>query len=61
VTPPKLDDPENPHNQHRAFAEAIRSDLQPTVEAIEGLWDMQVADAVYRSAQSNRWEVIDYV
>ncbi len=61
VTPPKLDDPANLHNQHRAFADAIRSGQTPAVEAIEGLWDMQVADAVYRSATSKRWEEISYV
>lgn len=61
VIPPKLDDPANPHNQHRAFAEAIRSGGEPAVEAIEGLWDMQVTDAVYRSAASGQWENISYV
>ena len=58
VAPPKLDDPANPYNQHRAFAEAIRVAAAPAVEAIEGLWDMQVADAVYRSASSGRWETV---
>jgi UDP-N-acetyl-2-amino-2-deoxyglucuronate dehydrogenase len=61
IVPPKLDDPANPHNQHRAFAEAIRGGQAPAVEAIEGLWDMKVADAVYRSAQHGRWEAISYV
>jgi UDP-N-acetyl-2-amino-2-deoxyglucuronate dehydrogenase len=61
VVPPKLDDPDNPYNQHRTFAEAIRAGQTPAVEAIEGLWDMQVADAVYRSAVSGHWEGISYV
>ncbi|MDO8539898.1 MAG: Gfo/Idh/MocA family oxidoreductase [Opitutaceae bacterium] len=61
VVPPKLDDPANPHNQHRAFAEAIRTGQKPAVDAIEGLWDMQVTGAVYRSAASGRWEIIHYV
>lgn len=61
VVPPRLDAADNPHNQHRAFAEAIRAGAEPAVEAIEGLWDMQVADAVYRSATSGRWEEISYV
>lgn len=61
IVPPKLDDPANPHNQHRAFAEAIRAGTTPAVEAIEGLWDMQVADAVYRSVTSKQWEEISYV
>jgi len=60
LVPPRLDDPANPHNQHRAFAEAIRAGRPPAVEAIEGLWDMQVTDAVYRSATSGRWESISY-
>jgi UDP-N-acetyl-2-amino-2-deoxyglucuronate dehydrogenase len=61
IVPPKLDDPANPHNQHRAFAEAIRAGAVPAVEAVEGLWDMQVADAVYRSAARGQWETISYV
>lgn len=61
ILPPKLDDSSNPYNQHRAFAEAIRLGTAPSVEAVEGLWDMQVADAVYRSATSGRWEEISYV
>jgi len=61
IVPPKLDDATNPYNQHRAFAEAVRTGQTPAVEAIEGLWDMQVADAVYRSASSGRWEEISYV
>ena len=60
IVPPKLDDAANPHNQHRAFAEAIRTGESPAVPAIEGLWDMQVADAVYRSAANGRWEGISY-
>lgn len=61
VVPPKLDDPLNPHNQHRAFAEAIRAGIAPAVDARDGLWDMQVADAVYRSATSGGWEAVSYV
>ncbi len=61
LVPPRLDDPANPHNQHRAFAEAIRSGAKPAVDALEGYWDMQVTDAVYRSAASGRWESIAYV
>lgn len=61
LVPPPLDDPSNPHNQHRRFAEAIRADGQPDVPAIEGLWDMQVTDAVYRSIETKQWEEIDYV
>jgi predicted dehydrogenase len=61
VVTPKLDDPLNPHNQHRAFAEAIRTGIAPDVEARDGLWDMQVADAVSRSDQSGYWEEISYV
>ena len=60
LVPPRLDDPANPHNQHRAFFEAIRDGRPPAVDAIEGLWDMQVTDAVYRSAASGRWETIAY-
>lgn len=60
IVPPRLDDPANPHNQHRAFCEAVRHNQTPAVEAIEGLWDMQVTDAVYRSATSGRWETIAY-
>lgn len=60
VVPPRLDDPANPHNQHRVFAEAIRGGTAPTVDASEGLWDMQIVDAVYRSAASGRWEGISY-
>lgn len=60
VVPPRLDDPANSHNQHRAFAEAVRHDRVPAVEAVEGLWDMQVTDAVYRSAATGRWESIAY-
>lgn len=60
VVPPKLDDPVNPHNQHRAFAGAIRAGNPPVVDAFEGLWDMQVTDAVYRSAASGQWETIAY-
>jgi predicted dehydrogenase len=58
IVPPKLDDPANPHNQHRAFAEAIRAGTAPAVDALEGLWDMQVTEAVYRSAVSGGWERI---
>jgi predicted dehydrogenase len=61
IVPPKLDDSTNPHNQHRAFADAIRAGQAPAVEAIEGLWDMQVTDAVYRSSATGNWEEISYV
>jgi UDP-N-acetyl-2-amino-2-deoxyglucuronate dehydrogenase len=61
LVPPKLDDPANPHNQHRRFAEAIRGGCQPDVPAIEGLWDMQVTDAVYRSVKTGQWEAVSYV
>lgn len=60
IIPPKLDDPMNPYNQHRAFCEAIRTGRPPAVGAIEGLWDMQVTDAVYRSAGTGNWEAINY-
>ena len=60
VTPPRLDASDNPHNQHRAFAEAIRAGGLPPVEGIEGVWDLQVADAVYRSAATGEWVNISY-
>jgi predicted dehydrogenase len=60
IIPPRLDDPANPHNQHRAFCQAVRNGEKPAVDAIEGLWDMQVTDAVYRSAASGNWETISY-
>jgi predicted dehydrogenase len=60
LVPPRLDEPANPYNQHRAFCEAIQRNQAPAVDAIEGLWDMQVTDAVYRSAASGRWESIAY-
>jgi predicted dehydrogenase len=60
VVPPPLDDAGNPHNQHRAFVEALRSGQSPVVPAEEGVWDLQVTDAVYRSAASGQWESIAY-
>ena len=61
ILPPKLDDPDNAFNQHRLFYEAILNDKQPIVEAREGIWDMNVADAVYRSAATGSWQEITYV
>lgn len=60
IVPPKLDDPANPHNQHRAFAEALRTGQPPAVTVLDGLWDMQVTDAVYRSAATGQWEGVSY-
>jgi predicted dehydrogenase len=61
VTPPQFGDSTNPYNQHLQFAQAVRNRERPTVEAVEGLRDMQVSDAVYRSAETRQWEVVDYV
>ncbi len=61
VVPPALDAADNPHNQHRAFSEAIRTGGALAVEAIEGEWDLQVTDAVYRSAASGQWTEVRYV
>jgi len=61
LVPPRLDDTGNPYNQHKQFAAAVREGIDPTVEAIEGLWDMQVTDAVYKSVESGKWEKISYV
>jgi predicted dehydrogenase len=60
VVPPKLDRADNPHNQQRAFAEAVRGGGAPAVDGVEGLWDLQVTDAVYRSAASGQWTEVGY-
>jgi predicted dehydrogenase len=61
IVAPSLDDSNNLYNQHRAFAEAIRTGQAPAVDTIEGVWDLQVTDAVYRSVVSEKWEEISYV
>ncbi|HRE82330.1 MAG TPA: Gfo/Idh/MocA family oxidoreductase, partial [Opitutaceae bacterium] len=60
VLPPRLDDPANARNQHVAFAAALREGLAPAVTSRDGLWDHQVTDAVYRSAQTGTWATISY-
>lgn len=60
VVPPALDAADNPHNQHRAFAEAIRAEQPLAVEATEGAWDLQVTEAVYGSAASGQWTEVCY-
>ncbi len=60
IVPPPLDDSANPYNQHLAFASALRQGVNPAVTSQDGLWDHQVTDAVYRSAQSGKWVSISY-
>ena len=38
IVPPRLDDPANPHNQHRAFCEAVRADRPPTPQLATTPW-----------------------
>ncbi len=60
LLPPALDAADNPHNQHRAFAAAMRAGVEPEVPGVEGGWDLQVTDAVYRSAASGQWVEVRY-
>jgi UDP-N-acetyl-2-amino-2-deoxyglucuronate dehydrogenase len=59
VKPPAFGDGENPFNQQRQFAESVRDDRPPPVDAAEGLRDLAVVDAVYRSAATGRWEDVN--
>ena len=61
IVPPPLSAADNPCNQHRQFVEALQAGKPLTVPAIEGLWDMQVADAAYRSAETGQWQTINYI
>lgn len=56
VIPPRLDDAANPFNQHARFAMAMRDGLSPDVDVNDGVADMRVVDAVYRSAEAGTWE-----
>lgn len=58
LTPPRLDDAANPFNQHARFLQALREDAPFPVPFTEGWRDMQVTDAVYRSAASRQWEAV---
>lgn len=58
LTPPRLDDAANPFNQHAQFVRALRENQPVSVPEAEGLADMLVADAVYRSAAGNQWETV---
>lgn len=61
LTPPPLDDAANPFNQHAQFVQALREKKPFPVPATEGWMDMQVTDAVYRSAASKQWEDVPNV
>jgi predicted dehydrogenase len=59
IIPPALDEATNPFNQHIQFSESVRDSRPLTVDHTDGLYDMRVVDAVYRSAASGGWEVLD--
>jgi len=61
LTPPRLDDAANSFNQHLQFARALKEKKPFPVPATEGLLDMQITDAVYRSAASHQWEDVPNV
>jgi predicted dehydrogenase len=48
--PPEWDDAQNPHNQHRAFFEALAAGKAPPVSGEEGREDVRLVEACYTSA-----------
>jgi predicted dehydrogenase len=52
IVPPAMGDVTNPHNQHRAFLEAVRDGARPFVSIASGVDDLRVVAAVYESARS---------
>ena len=40
----------------RHFLEVVRGESEPAVGVAEGLWDMRVVEAAYRSLESGIWE-----
>jgi predicted dehydrogenase len=46
--------PDNAHNQHRAFVQAVQNNTIYPVTAAQGLRDVAVCKAVYQSAQSGQ-------
>jgi UDP-N-acetyl-2-amino-2-deoxyglucuronate dehydrogenase len=51
---PRLDDLNNPFNQHLQFLEAVREGRPPFVPIATGLHDLNVVQAVYESARSGQ-------
>jgi predicted dehydrogenase len=51
---PRLDDLNNPFNQHLQFLKAIRAGRPPLVPLAAGLHDLNVVRAVYESARTNQ-------
>ena len=54
VHAPRLDDLNNPFNQHLQFIEAVRDLTAPFVSIASGLNDMHVVNAVYESARTGQ-------
>lgn len=51
ITPPAMNDHNNPLNQHRVFLEAVRDGAEPFVPIASGVEDLRVVAAVYESAR----------
>jgi len=51
---PRLDDLNNPFNQHLQFLEAVRDQRPPLVPIAVGLNDLHIVDAVYKSAKTGQ-------
>lgn len=52
--PPEWDDADNPHNQHRAFLEALRDGRAPEVPGEEGREDVRIVRACYQSVAEEK-------
>jgi predicted dehydrogenase len=55
---PAMDDWHNPHNQHRRFIDAILDRAPIPVSPEQGVQDMRVLEAAYRSSVSGRIEEV---
>jgi predicted dehydrogenase len=52
---------ENPgYHQHRHFLEMIRGDKAHDGSHLDGLAAVQIAEAIYASAEKGAWEAVDY-
>lgn len=54
VLAPRLDNLNNPHNQHRLFLEAVRDRRPAPVSVASGVDDLRVVAAVYESMKTRR-------
>lgn len=57
-TAPAMDDWKNPHNQHRQFIDAVLDGTPVPVSPRQGLQDMLVLEAAYRSSASGKVEAV---